>query len=701
MIGRYHRKATSLTRIREAAGTDTSGTNIEGLIQGARSLGFSARGFKGTMDEFETHTPVPFIAHVQQNGLLHFVVVYRIGRRTLGIVDPAHGRVRMTRDEFAHIWSGIFVVLIPTPDFRPGSTPSDRPLLRFAPVLKPHVTALIEVSIASVLLLVLGLGTFFYFRFLVDHVVPGAMNRALVAVSLAMVGVTVFRSVLGLLRGLSLAHIGNRIDLSIVFAYFHHVLHLPMSFFDRRRVGEIMTRLQDISAIRDVLSGVTLSVVMDTVLVFGIGVFLAMQSPILTLVALAPVPVAILIVLSLVHPFERNHRRYMALDAAGQSHITEVMSGMFTIKSMNAEELSFVEGEQRLVEAIRQDFRLEVFGTVQRVALGFVDGLGQILIFWIGTGLILKNEITLGQLISFNALAGYFTSSLENLFTLQPALQGASVAAQRIIEILDLPPESESVPQTASNRLEPESIHGSIEFRNVDFRYGTRRPVLSAVGFSVAAGERIGIVGTTGSGKSTVAKLLLKMYTPTAGSIHLDGHNIQDIRTHRLREIIGYVPQELTLFSGTIADNIALHNPGARFEQVIEAAVLAGAHEFIMELPERYQEMVQERGSSLSGGEKQRIALARALLGGPRILVLDEATSALDVTTEQAVQSVLDELSRMGVTILIIAHRMSTVATCDRILVLESGKTTEQGTHAELLETGGRYAELWSAQSPV
>lgn len=695
MVARYHGRRTSLTALREAAGTDTSGTNIEGLINAARSVGYWAGAYHGTMEQISLDLPVPFIAHTYRNNLLHYIVVYRVGRRAVSIADPALGRRRISREDFSDIWTGVFLALTPTPDFSNTDGKNDHPLIRLLAVLKPHLKVFLEVLLASVVLLILEISTFFYFRFLVDHVVPGGMDRALVAASIAMVGIVVFRSVLEFLRGVSLAHIGNRIDLTIVFAYFHHVLHLPMSFFDRRQVGEIMTRLRDVSEIRSVLSGASLSVVMDTILVVGVGLFLATQSGLLTLVALAPVVPSVTLVLFMVKPFEKNHRIYMALEAASQSFVTEAFGGIATVKGMNTETVTFAEGESRLIETIRQDYRLDLFGISQKSLLGLIDGLGHILLFWIGSRLILDGTISLGQLISFNALASYFTRALENLFTLQPSLQGALVASRRILEILDIPRENDDATPSTPSDFNPKSI----EFNNVSFRYGLRRPTLHDLTFRIEPGERIGIVGPTGSGKSTIAKLMMKMYEPQSGVILLDGIDVRDVPASRIREALGYVAQEPILFTGTIAQNITLGRLTAESRQITAAAKLAHAHDFIMKLPDRYSEMVHERGSSLSGGERQRIALARVLIGSPSTLILDEATSALDTSTERAIQQTLDALSDQGVTICIIAHRLSTITSCDRILMMDGGTIVASGPHEHLLRSNEQYAGLWSAQT--
>lgn len=695
IVNRYYGRRTSVTTIREMAGTDRDGTNLLGMTEAAEELGFWAKAYYGDADSLIQPGLLPMIAHMQIEDLLHYVVVYRVTAQRVWISDPARRKHSVKRSLFLEQWTGHCIVLAPADNFRRQADHAG-PLGRFVPLLKAQASTLIEAFVASFVLVAFGIAHFLYVRFLVDNVIPGGLVRALAATTVAMAAIVIAKSLLEALRSYLLAHAGNRIDMQIVFAYISHLLRLPMSFFDRRRIGEVMTRLDDVEAIRQVLSGVSLSAAMDIVLIIAVGAFLLSQSVVLTVVAIAPVVPAVTLTLLMIRPYEKNYNLSASLEARSQSHLTEVLTNMFTVKALNAEDVAFYQGELRLVAALRQDFRLEFMAIAQKAAIDFVEGFGQVGLYAIGTWLILKDRLTLGQLISFSALSSYLTGALQNLFTTQPALQSAAVAARRIGEVLDLEPESTS----PTNSPAGNGIEGRIEFDGVRFRYGKRRDVLGGVSFSVEPGEYVGIVGPTGSGKSTIVKLLLKLYLSTDGAISIDGVDIRDISTHFIRDVVGYVPQDVALFQGSIRENIAYRVPDARFEDVLRAAIQAQAHPFIANLPERYDTPVGERGTALSGGEKQRIALARALLGSPRILILDEATSALDTVTEQAVQQTLEGLRSEGVTILHIAHRLTTIRRCSRILVMNDGRLVETGTHEDLLGTGGWYEQLWARQIP-
>lgn len=371
--------------------------------------------------------------------------------------------------------------------------------------------------------------------------------------------------------------------------------------------------------------------------------------------------------------------------------LVELVSGMATIKGHTAEQESFNKIEEKFVDSIWPLYKIGVLRNVQQIFTDLIDGWGGKLLFWIGSVLILDGVISLGQLIAFNALLGYFLGPLQNLINLQPSLQEAFVAARRVGEILDLEVEQ----QEDRALLKPERVIGPIDFRNVYFRYGTKKLVLKDISFHVPAGDSVGIVGPSGSGKSSLIKLLMKFYTPEEGSITIDGADMRDIDSTWLRQKIGYVSQDIFLFHGSIRDNIALGRPDAEFADIVEAAKKAQAHDFIAEMPARYDSELSEQGSSLSGGERQRLAIARALLGQPDIIVFDEATSNLDTFSESELQDTIWRLKDDGVTVFIVAHRLTTVTHCDTILVLDGGEIIERGNHASLVAQGGRYAQLW------
>lgn len=698
MIARHHRSHHSLTTIREVAGTDRQGTNLAGMVKAGQALGFDTKALKGTPDALTPELLGPFIAHIikmdEGKELHHFIVVARVTKKHLTILDPGEGKRRWTRDEFLKVWTGYVVFLTPNADFKPVKETKGL-FARFLPLLVPHTGTLVRVAVASLLLIIFGILGSLYFRYLIDEVLFSRAEFTLHVLGIGIVVLTLFQVLLGAVRNHLLLHFSLKVDFRLIFSYFRHVLRLPVGFFDSRKTGEILSRMEDAAHIRDALSTASISVVMDTLMVVVVGVFLFFQSPTLFWIALATVPLSTLVIWLFAKPFAQKYREAMAQGADVQSYLVEAVAGNATVKALNAGDMVFREYEKRQMKAVWTGYRVGVLGNIQGILVGLIDGWGGNLLFWVGSWYILQGQVSLGQLISFNALLGYFLGPLMNLLNLQPSLQQAFVAADRLGEILDL---DEEIP--AEGRwLKPDRFHGKLELKGVDFRYGTRRLVLEGLDLAVSPGEWVAFVGASGCGKTTLVKLLLKFYKPEKGEIRLDGHNLEDLDTLHLRGRIGYVPQEIFLFSGTIAENIALHKPEASLEDIVAAAEKAKAHDFIVDLPQRYNTVLAERGASLSGGERQRLALARALLGQPDLLIFDEATSNLDTLSEHEIHQTLETLRGNRITTILIAHRLSTVTHCDQIFVMEKGRIVEHGRHETLKTAGGLYSQLWTGNS--
>jgi ATP-binding cassette, subfamily C, bacteriocin exporter len=700
MIASHFKSRYSIASIREIAGTDRNGTNLNGMVIAAQKMGFSAKAAKGDIKAIEPSLPVPFIAHLMiedENGTRsHYVVVKKIWKNKLSIYNPDsnEGKTIYTRGKFEKWWTGYALFLVPNENFT--VTKETKGLfVRFLPLLKPHIGLLIQVCIISLLLVAFGIAGSLYFRYLIDEVLFSRAKLTLHVLSIGVMVLTLFQVLLGAVRGYFLTSFSMKVDFQLIFSYFRHVLRLPIGFFDSRKTGEILSRMQDAEKIRGALTEASISVVMDTLMVVVVGVTLFMQSRTLFQVAVLAIPLSTLIIWICAKPFARQYRKLMGESAEVQSYLVEALNGNATVKALNAPDLVFNEYEKRQMKAGWTKYRLVIAQTIRDIFTGLINGWGVNVIFWVGSYLILQGEMSLGELVSFNALLGYFLGPLGRLLNLQPNLQEAFVAADRLGEILDL---DEEIP--AEGRwLKPAEIKGGIEIIHLNFRYGTRRLILEDISASIAPGQWIAFVGSSGCGKTSLVKLLLKFYKPEKGEIRLDDDNLEDIDTIYLRSKIGYVPQEIFLFSGTIADNIALHHPDATLEEITEAAKRAGAHEFISEQPDRYNTVLSERGASLSGGERQRLALARALLGKPEVLIFDEATSNLDTVSEHHIHETLGTLRDSRITTILIAHRLTTVINCDRIFVMDKGKIVESGTHAELKDVGGLYSQLWNGST--
>lgn len=692
-ISRQYGLKIPITKIREVAGTDRKGTNAFGLIKAAKELGFSAKGVKGEPQHLTDQLPLPCIAHVIKGNLLHYVVIHKITEKEIIVADPAEGIVKYKPDDFHEIWSGVLILMVPGEKFEKGDETTGL-FTRFMGLILPHKKLLVEIFLASVLYTLMGLAGAFYFKYLIDTILVDGLIKTLHIVSTGFIILTVFKVLMNAFRRHLLLYLSQKIDISLILTYYQHVLELPMSFFDSRKVGEILSRLSDASKIRSAISGATITVMIDTLMVIAGGIVLYIQSPILFWVASIVIPFYIITIWSFNKPFQRIHRQEMEQAADLQSYLVESISGMETIKAFNGETAATLETEGRFIKFIKSIFKASWMINLQSSLQVALTSISSVVILWVGGLQVIKGNISIGQLISFNALLAYYYDPIQNLISLQPQLQEAYVASDRLGEILDL--DIEKINER--NTIKKEKFNGKFEIRNLHFRYGTREEVLKGISFNIEPGEKVALVGESGSGKTTLVKLLLKYYLTEEGEILIDDYNIKDISYESLRNRIGYVPQDVLLFSGTIRENIAFGMNNVSMEEVVEAAKKSKAHDFINKLPLRYETMVGERGSNLSGGQKQRIAIARAILKNPDILILDEATSNLDTATEQAIHQTIDRVSQ-DITTIIIAHRLSTILSCDKIIVLEDGKIAEMGSHEELLARKGKYYNLWKSQT--
>lgn len=685
-----------ISKIREVAGTDRQGTNALGLIKAAEQLGFTAKGVKGDQEAFFSEFPLPAIAHVVIDGsLLHYVVIHTISKKEVLIADPAKGLVKYTPEEFFEIWTGVLILLVPTPQFRKGNETKGL-FARFFGLLLPQKRMLVGIFLASLLFTILGILGAFYFQFLLDEILPYSMEKTLHILSLGIIVLYLFKTLLDAFRSHLLLFLSQKLDISLILGYYHHVLKLPMSFFGARKTGEIISRLMDASKVRDAISSAALTIMIDILMVIAGGVILYSQSAMLFGVTLLLIPLYIALVWGFHKPFDRLNREQMEKNAQLTSYIVESIDGIETVKAYHAEGKANFETERKFVSFLKSVFSFGIFYNVQGSLKGLVQTVGGVVILWVGAVQVLKGNMSMGQLITYNALLAYFLDPIQNLINLQPTLQTAVVAADRLGEILDLEPEKS---EQEDKKLQPASLKGDIELQNIDFRYGTRALTLQDVTMSIRQGEKIALVGESGSGKTTLIKLLMQFYQHEKGEILINGYNIRDIHLDSLRERIAYIPQDTFFFSGTIQENLMLGvEDTIDFEQIIEACKLAQAHEFINSFPLRYQTLLEENATNISGGQKQRLAIARAILKKPDILIMDESTSNLDSITEKAVSETINSFADL--TTIIIAHRLSTIMRCDRIYVMERGKIIEQGNHEQLLAAKGKYYELWKDQLP-
>ncbi len=692
-IAKYYGKRISITKIRNLAGTDTKGTSGKGIIKAASSIGFTCKALIAKEKKLRTDLPFPIIVHINRDGLEHYIVVYKIKQNKLLVADPADSLCWIKIDLFYQWWTGIFFFISPNSHFE--KTNDDKTFFqRFWYLLQQNKTIAIEVFIASFVLTILGILGAFYFRYLIDDVIYSYLPQALISVSVAYLIVLIFQSLLGFARNNLIIFLSNKMDASLTLEYFNHILHLPLDFFMQRKTGEILSRLGDIGTIKNALSSMTIGVILDCImLIFG-GIVLFTFSSSLIGIAIIPVILSGLLVLTFSKKFKKLIYTRSVIEAEKYSHFVEMINGIATVKALSTENDSYDKAELKILDSVSKDFKLSNLGNFQGTLQGFLSQTGNLAVYWYGSFLIMQGKLSLGELISFVTLLGYFLGPLSRLITLQPQLQELSVASRRLGEILDLNEED----NLNSGLFRLKETQGNISIKNLTFSYGSRGNTLENISLDIKAGQKVAFVGPSGSGKTTLIKMLLKFYNPDSGDIFLDEKNIKDINTASYRSFFGYVPQEILLFSGTIEENITWGNYDVTPEEIFNAAKDAEALGFISKLNERFATKIGERGASLSGGERQRIALARTLLRKPKILVLDEATSSLDSLSEAAIMKTIDNIGK-GMTTIIVAHRLSTIKNCDQIFVLKDGKLLENGTHINLLNKNGIYAQMWESQN--
>jgi len=622
-----------------------------------------------------------------------FALAIASSQEGLTLASPRRGRIVLKPQQLEKAFpEGISLLLmeraVNTPEqrFGPGW---------FWPALRRHRGVLLQVLLASFVVQLFSLANPLLIQVIIDKVITQRSLDTLQVLGIALVVVTLLEGVLGSLRTFLFSETTNRIDQRLGAEVIDHLLRLPLGYFDRRPVGELGSRIAELEKIRNFLTGTALTTTLDAAFSVIYIVVMGFYSILLTGVALAVLPIQIGLTVLGAPLFRRQFRQAAEENARTQSHLVEVLTGIQTVKAQNVEMVSRWKWQELYGRYIARTFEKTITGTAVSESSQVLQKLSQLLVLWVGASLVLQGQLTLGQLIAFRIISGYVTQPLLRLSSIWQNVQELRVSFERLADVIDTPLESDQADQS---KIMLPPIVGAVRFEGVSFSFqpGTA-PVLRNIDLEIPAGTFVGIVGQSGSGKSTLMKLLPRLYSPDSGRVLIDGYDIDKVELYSLRRQIGIVPQDPLLFSGTVSENIALTRPDADSEEIVRAARLANAHDFIMELPLGYSTPVGERGSSLSGGQRQRLAIARTLLSNPKLLVLDEATSALDYETERKVcDNLLDNLQ--DCTVFFITHRLSTIRRADRVLMLHQGALVESGTHDELITARGRYYALYRQQ---
>lgn len=681
-----------IARIRQFASTDTKGTNVLGLIEASTKIGFSAKGVKGTYENL-FNIPLPVIAHVVQKNIAHYVVIYKMTSDHIEIMDPAYGEMqKISHDEFRQKWTGVLIMLLPNEDFTTGE---ERVSLeqRFIFLLKPHKAVLLQVLVGSIFYTILGLSTSIFLQKIVDNVLPEGNTNLLNLMGTIMILIILLQIFLNYAKTLLTIKTGQQIDARLILGYYKHLLKLPQQFFDTMRVGEIISRMNDAVKIRAFIN--------DVLVGFLVNVFILIFSFVLMFTYYWKLALIMLIVVPLYAGIyyisnrlnKSTQRKLMENTAELENQLVESVNSVSTIKRFGLEDFSNLKTEIKFINLLRTIYTSGTNSLLVGNMSGFVSSLFAVILLWTGATFVINNVITPGELLSFYAIIGYFTGPVISLIGMNKVLQDARIAADRLFEIMDL--ERESTENKAE--LTPDMI-GNIYFKNVNFRYGTRVTVFENFSLEVPKGKITAIVGESGSGKTTLLSLLQNIYTLQSGSILIGEYDIKYITNESLRKAVGVVPQDVHLFAGNVTENIAVGDMEPDMKKIIHICSEIKILDFIEKLPNGFDTYLGENAGNLSGGQRQRLAIARALYREPEILILDEATSSLDSTAEEHIHKTIELLRHQGKTIILIAHRLSTVVNADKIAVLNEGNLIEQGTHKQLLKKNAAYAAMWNKQ---
>jgi ATP-binding cassette subfamily B protein len=692
MICKHYGIGMTLGKLRELANVTTQGATLDSLARTGESVGFTTRGVQCTFDALRGFD-LPLIVHWEG---YHYVVVYGVSSTQVWVADPAVGFRTLSVEQFERGWRGTCLTFAPRQDVAQVGA-SRSPWIRFASYLLPYKKILLHLFMATFVIQMLGIVPPMIIQNILDGVIVHQNVNLLHLLIIGLIVSSVFTQLTATIRAALANFMVRKLDFTMMSQFFRHTLSLPYSFFAKRKTGDIFARFQENQTIRAFLTESTITTVLNLLMIFIYFTVLFLYNVRLTLLLIAFV-IPMLALTVLVTPKVKNYaREVFSVTTEARSYLMEALGGAETVKGMGIERPVRLKWETKYAKALEVQYRAQAFNIGVGLAGQLLNAATTISILWVGADLVLTRELTIGQLIAFNALMGSVLAPLMGMVGLWSLLNDASVAMERLGDVLDLQPEQR--PEDLASRVAIPELQGDIRFDGVYFRYdGNETPyVLENINVDIKPGELVAIVGRSGSGKTTLAKLLVGFYPPTEGRLTVDGYDIAVVDKEYFRSQVGYVMQTNLLFSGTIAENISGGSDEPDRRRIEEVAKRADAHGFISKMPLGYQQVVGERGIGLSGGQIQRLCIARALYRDPRLLVFDEATSALDSESESNIIANLSDVLK-GRTAVVIAHRLSTIMSANKILVLYEGKIVEQGRHDELVERRGMYYELVQKQ---
>ncbi|TSO26890.1 peptide cleavage/export ABC transporter [Lactobacillus sp. LL6] len=690
MILKQYHSRVSLAHLRHFAQTNLDGTTALGLVETAEHFNLKTDAIKADMSLFDLDDiHYPFIAHVLKQGeLLHYYVVLKSDKNYITIADPDPDRrvVKMPRATFEQEWTGIALLMQPNEDFKPIKEKKNN-LLSLFPYMFKQKRLMMNIILAAILMTIISISSSYFLQGIIDTYIPSRTYQTLSILAIGLLIAYIFNSIFSYGQDLLLNILGQRLSIDLNLRYIRHIFELPMEFFVTRKTGEITSRFSDASRIIDALASTVISLFLDLSIVIVMGIVLVIQNVTLFVITLIALPFYAIVILGFTKKFDKLNNEQMESNSVVSSSVIEDIQGIETIKALNSEEVRYRRIDSQFVDYLKKSFKYSKTESLQTALKTFIQLSLNVVILWLGAKIVMNDQLSIGQLMTFNALLAYFIDPLQNIINLQPKLQSANVAQNRLNEVYLVESEFKKSGITDIKKLD-----GLIKYNHVNYCYGYGRNILTNIHLTIKPNDKLAIVGMSGSGKSTMVKLLVDFFSPTAGEVTLNNIKTTDIDKHTLRSYVNYVPQSPYIFSGTIKENLLLGSrENITDEDIFRACQLAEIEQEIMNLPLNFDTKMDENAKILSGGQKQRLTIARALLSPAQVLIFDEVTSGLDTITEK---KVVDNLMKLDKTIIFIAHRLAIAEKTNNIIVIDHGEIVEKGTHDELIEKHGFYYEL-------
>jgi len=695
-VARFYNLDVPLARIRQHAGTDRKGTNIAGMLEAAGQLGFEAKGVRGSFESL-FQVPIPAIAHVVVNAQLHhYIVIYRINKQKISIMDPSDGKLHVMKlSDFREVWTGVLILLVPDDNFVKGNQ-NISSFRRFRLLLHPHRSVLVQALFGAIIYTMLGLSTSIYVQKIVDFVLVDGNRNLLNLLSVGMLLILLLQVFIGTLRNIFIIRTGQMIDARLILGYYKHLIKLPQQFFDTMRVGEITSRIGDAVKIRFFINDVSINLAISFfMLVFAFAMMFTYYWKLAMFVLfIIPLYAGIYVITNRLN--KKVQRKLMENSADLESQLVESLNAIGTIKRFGLEDHSNQKTEIRFMKLLATVYRSGLNAVFSGSSTELLSNSFTIVLLWIGAGFVMDRQISPGELLSFYTLIGYFTGPVSSFVGMNKTVQDAIIASDRLFEIMDMEQENEGHKFV----LERSNL-GNIRFVDVSFRYGSRVKVFDKINLEIPYQQMTGIVGESGSGKSTLMSILQNIYPVQNGHVYIGDYEMKYITNSSLRHIIGVVPQKIDLFAADVCTNISIGDDKPDMKKILGICTMLGITQFIDDLPNGFQTQLGENGAILSGGQKQRIAIARALYRDPEVLILDEASSSLDSVSQRYVQNAIEFLLSEKKTVIVISHRLSSIQCAGKIIVLKDGRVVEEGKHAELIASQGEYYKLCLQQMPM